>query len=72
MLFNIYTYQFKPIYQTRTLFCDPDLEAEKAMKSKNLVFAKAIKESIFIYRNKKHNVQSVSYTHLTLPTKLEV
>ena len=49
MLFNIYTYQFKPIYQTRTLFCDPDLEAEKAMKSKNLVFAKAIKESIFIY-----------------------
>lgn len=47
MLFNIYTYQFKPIYQTRTLFCDPDLEAEKAMKSKNLVFAKAIKESIF-------------------------
>ena len=38
MLFNIYTYQFKPIYQTRTLFCDPDLEAEKAMKSKVIVF----------------------------------
>lgn len=59
MLFNIYTYQFKPIYQTRTLFCDPDLALEKAMKSKNLVFAKAIKESIFIYRNKKHNVQFI-------------
>ena len=38
MLFNIYTYQFKPIYQTRTLFCDPDLEAEKAMKSNSNVF----------------------------------
>ena len=35
MIFNIYTYQFKPIYQERTLFCDPDLEAKKAMEKKN-------------------------------------
>ena len=49
MLFNIYTYQFKPIYQTRTLFCDPDLEAEKAMKSKNLIFAKGSYEKSVIY-----------------------
>ena len=34
MIFNIYTYQFKPIYQERTLFCDPDLEAKKAMEKK--------------------------------------
>lgn len=57
MLFNIYTYQFRPIYQQRTLFCDPDLEAEHAMQKKNIIFADALKEAIFVYRNKRHNVQ---------------
>ena len=47
MLFNIYTYQFKPIYQTRTLFCDPDLEAEKAMKS--IMYDSLLMPMIFLF-----------------------
>lgn len=62
MNFNIYTYQFKPIYQQRTLFCDPDLEAQKAMDKKNIIFAEALKNAIFAYRNKRHNVQFIVST----------
>ena len=63
MIFNIYTYQFKPIYQERTLFCDPDLEAKKAMEKKNIKFAEALKDVIFAYRNKKHNVHFIVKTN---------
>lgn len=63
MIFNIYTYQFKPIYQERTLFCDPDLEAKKAMEKKNIIFAEALKDVIFAYRNKKHNVHFIVKTN---------
>lgn len=62
MNFNIYTYQFKPIYQQRTLFCDPELDAQEAMEKKNIIFAEALKNAIFVYRNKKHNVQFVVNT----------
>lgn len=58
MTFNIYTYQFKPIYQQRTLFCsNPDLAAQEAMKKKNLIFAEALKKATFVYRKKRHNIQ---------------
>ena len=54
-LFNIYTYQFKPIFRDRLLFDDPDINAEKAMNKKNEVFADALKNITYIkYRNKIH------------------
>lgn len=62
-LFNIYTYQFKPIFRDRLLFDDPDINAEKAMNKKNEVFADALKNITFIkYRNKIHNLQFIINT----------
>lgn len=63
MIFNIYTYQFTPIYQQRTLFCDPDLVAQEAMEKKNIIFAEALKDAIFAYRNKRHNVHFIVKTN---------
>lgn len=63
MVFNIYTYQFKPIYLQRSLFCDPDLNAQEAMENKNFIFAESLKNAIFVYRNKRHNVHSIVETN---------
>lgn len=58
-LFNIYTYQFKPIFDHPTLFDDVDWSPDKAMEQKNIFFAAALKEVSFVYRNKKHNIRFI-------------
>lgn len=63
MQFNIYTYQFKPIYQEPTLFNNPDLDAQEAMEKKNKIFSEALKTATFVYRNKRHNVQFIIGTN---------